>query len=126
MTFVVISALALSACDDTGTPGDGGTGTDAGAACEDASGAWQFDYTCGTGAGGFQATVTQIGCAITLVQMDDRTPMTWTSTGTVASDGGVTLSGELGFTADPSCTGALTGGALALTCGECNVMAMRR
>jgi hypothetical protein len=118
--------LGLVGCGD-----DGGHGADApagggdAAECPNAAGQWQFDYTCPGSAGGFSAQITQTGCAITLVQMDDQTPMTWTSTGELDGLGDFTLSGQFGFTIATSCTGSIAQDELSLDCGECIVNATR-
>ncbi len=127
--LVLSVCLILASCGQPGAPADGGVDGDANPACPSAAGTYAFTYTCSGGAGGsggFLADITQVDCTITLTEMDDRTPMTWTSTGALASDGTFTLSGEFGFSSTAACTGAITGSALSMTCDTCDVMAMRQ
>jgi hypothetical protein len=120
----VLSAL-VGCGDDSGPGADAPAGGGDAAACPNAAGVWQFDYTCPGSAGGFSAPITQTGCAITLVQMDDQTPMSWTSSGELDDRGDFTLSGQFGFTVATSCTGSIVGDQLSLACGGCSVDATR-
>jgi hypothetical protein len=131
--FLCISAAG---CGDDGASGDSGVADAAdggGGACPNAEGGWGFDVSCRSGMGGdegsFAATVDQSDCSLTLTQMDDATPETWVSTGTVADDGSVELTGEFGFTTITSCTGTTTGSMMSLSCmtadETCEITGMR-
>src|SRR5690349_8511715 len=126
--LLLVAPLAL-ACSSAPAPMlDSGLRLDAGpldadVACPNVAGLWRFEYTCGTGAGSFVGTVTQSACTATLVQMDDRTPMTWTSSGELGTAGEITLSGELGFSTATMCTGTASADAWSLSCGPCTVTA---
>jgi hypothetical protein len=109
-------ALFLVACSGggdsgtvAGTPTDGGGG--GGGACPNLAGNWKVTQHCDTSLVGQSASATQKDCTLTFAAPFDG------FTGTVTSDGKISMSGP------QTCTGTASASSIVLTCtpGTCAV-----
>jgi hypothetical protein len=98
---------------NAGSNGNGGGS--AGSSCPDMSGAWNVSAHCDASLIGETLLVAQNACALSFAEPFDG------FTGSLASDGTITLSGP------QSCTGTMTGSAISMNCtpGACTVKLMR-